>query len=192
MINDDTMIEVANRSAGSLSYTLPELHLKRRFAFKEVKKIPFLELKTLFYTTGGRRLIEQKLSVKSEEAIKALNFPVEQEYFYSEDDVKKLMTTGSLDEFLDMLDFAPSGVHEIIKNLAVTLPLNDVEKRDAIFEKLDFNVTKAIEALNRNFDDGSEDFTFKPVQKERRTAVVAQDKAAPVQDTAPKRRVINK
>jgi len=39
------------------------------------------------------------------------------------------MKTGSLDEFLDCLDFAPEGVTDLIKTLAVELPLNDVAKR---------------------------------------------------------------
>jgi len=39
------------------------------------------------------------------------------------------MTTGSLDEFLDCLDFAPEGVKDLIKTLSVELPLNDVSKR---------------------------------------------------------------
>jgi len=39
------------------------------------------------------------------------------------------MTTGSLDEFLDCLDFAPSVIIDMIKVLAVDLPLNDVSKR---------------------------------------------------------------
>jgi len=54
------------------------------------------------------------------------------------------MEHGSLDEFLDCLDFAPEGVKDLIKNLAVELPLNDVAKREAIFNKLGFNVDNAI------------------------------------------------
>ena len=54
------------------------------------------------------------------------------------------MKTGSIDEFLDCLDFAPEGVTELIKTLAVQLPLNDVAKREAIYNKLGFNVDNAI------------------------------------------------
>ena len=55
------------------------------------------------------------------------------------------MLTGSVDEFEDCLNFAPKGVLELIKQIAVTLPLNDVAKRDLILKKLDFNVANAIE-----------------------------------------------
>ena len=55
-----------------------------------------------------------------------------------------LIKTGSLDAWLDCLDFAPEGVLQIIKDAAVELPLNDVQKRDAIKEKLGFDVSAAI------------------------------------------------
>ena len=66
-------------------------------------------------------------------------------YHYSENDVKALLTTGSLDQFLDCLDFAPPVIIDMIKDMAVTLPLNDMAKREAIKNKIGFDVTKAIE-----------------------------------------------
>jgi len=81
---------------------------------------------------------------------------VEPEYKYSRSDVLNLLKNGSLDEFLDCLDFAPSGVKELIKDLAVELPLNDVAKRDAILEKLGFDVTKALEIQKMINDPGEE------------------------------------
>jgi len=62
------------------------------------------------------------------------------------------MQTGSLDEFLDCLDFAPDVVKDMIKDISVTLPLNDVAKRDAIKEKLNFDVARAIEIKNTKTD----------------------------------------
>ena len=70
---------------------------------------------------------------------------VEPEYDYTPTDIKNLLLNGSLDELLDCLDFAPEGVIEIVKDLAVELPLNDVAKREAILNKTGFNVTNAIE-----------------------------------------------
>jgi len=67
------------------------------------------------------------------------------------------MQTGSLDEFLDCLDFAPEGVKDLIKNLAVDLPLNDVAKREAIFNKLGFNVDNAIRIKKESEDPITEE-----------------------------------
>jgi hypothetical protein len=73
------------------------------------------------------------------------------------------MKTGSLDEFLDCLDFAPEGVKDLIKNLSVELPLNDVAKREAIFNKLGFNVDNAIRIKR----ESSEPMEEKPVTRRR-------------------------
>ena len=59
------------------------------------------------------------------------------------------MKNGSLEQFLDCLDFAPDVIKDMIKDLAVELPLNDMAKRQAIQDKLGFDVTKAIEIANR-------------------------------------------
>lgn len=194
MIDNDTIVQVANRSIGSVSYSLPELHLDRHFAPRETKEVRFEELKALNYTTGGNVLIQQCLAIKSKEALEALNIKVEQEYFYTEEEIKNIMERGSLDEFLDMLDFAPEGVLTIVKNLAVTLPLNDVLKRDAILDKLGFNVTKAIEIQNSNFDNGDEDTSAKGETHVRRvsSAAVEEAPATPASAPTPQRRVIKK
>lgn len=169
MDNNSTIL-IANRSVGTLGYDLPELRISRFFEPKEVKEITFEELHALYQTSGGRVLVEECLSINDKEALRALNLEVEPEYFYTEAEVKNIMLNGSLEEFLDMIDFGPDGVKEIIKNLAVSLPLNDVAKRDAIFEKLNFNVTKAIEIQNTKFDGGDEDTTAKETGKMRRVS----------------------
>lgn len=89
------------------------------------------------------------------------------EYFYSREDIKKLMESGSLDQFLDCLDFAPAGVKDIIKDMAVELPLNDMNKRQAIMEKLNFDVNKAIEIKNTKFDGDINEDTEKETPKRR-------------------------
>ena len=82
------------------------------------------------------------------------------------------MLTGTLDQFLDCLDFAPSVTKEIIKEMAVDLPLNDMEKRQAIQDKLNFNVTKAIEIKNTKFDGEGEQTDNNTSSKIRRAAPV--------------------
>ena len=59
------------------------------------------------------------------------------------------------------MNFAPSGVLELIKDIAVKLPLNDVAKRDLILKKLGFSVANAIELTK---DDVTEE-VVKPVRK---------------------------
>ena len=68
----------------------------------------------------------------------------EPEYYLDEAGVIKLLTEGSLDEFLDCLDFAPIGVIDLIKSLAVSLPLSDYNKRKALKDKTGFDLDKAL------------------------------------------------
>nr|DAG21583.1 MAG TPA: hypothetical protein [Caudoviricetes sp.] len=60
---------------------------------------------------------------------KDLNIHREPEYNMSEAQVKELILNGSLDAFLDALDFAPLGVIDLIKDLSVKLPISDIHKR---------------------------------------------------------------
>lgn len=153
MLDKKNKITVINRSTGRVGYTIPEMHVTRQFSVREKKEIPFEELEALSYLPGGLPILENYLVIKDEEAVKELSLRVQPEYYYSEEDVKRILLKSSLDEFLDCLDFAPNGVLEMVKKLAVSLPVNDMQKRDAILEKMNFNVTRAIEIQNSKSEE---------------------------------------
>ena len=160
-----TLIRVLNRDNGSVVYSIPEMNgLRRVFQPGEAKEVTFEELEKLSYIPGGMALLEDSLVIlNNAQAVRLILGSVEPEYSYSREDIIKLMQTGSLDEFLDCLDFAPEGVKDLIKNLSVELPLNDVAKREAIFNKLGFNVDNAIR-IKRESSEPTEE---KPVVKRR-------------------------
>lgn len=148
MENNTKTYSVTNRSTGTLAYHLPEFNnVRRLFAPNETKVISYAELEALSFKPGGASLIHDYLEIHDANVPAQLGIPTEREYYMGEADIRQLMLTGSIDAFLDCLDFAPTGVHDIIKKLAVEMPLNDVAKRDAIKEKLGFDVTKAIENI---------------------------------------------
>lgn len=144
MLEDSVIIEVINRSDCNSGYILEDGNVHRSFTPGEIKKITMGELRALSYSPGGDVLLREFLQIKNPEAIEELLGEVEPEYNYTADDVKRVMVYGSMDEFLDMLDFAPDGIREMIKDFAVKLELNDVAKREAIFTKYGFNVDNAI------------------------------------------------
>ena len=174
-MNKEELIKVTNRSTGRVGYTVPELGVQRQFASKETKEIPYGELEALSYLPGGMSILKDYLSVNSKAALDALSMKVEPEYYYSEKEVKNLLLHGTLDEFLDCLDFAPEGVIEIIKKLAVDLPVNDVDKRKAILDKTSFDVTRAIEIKNMKYDGEVEENAAAAdnTQHERRVSTTA-------------------
>lgn len=142
----DTLIKVLNRDNGSVVYSLPELNgLRRVFQAGETKEITFEEIEKLSYIPGGKALLTDSLVIlNNQEAIDLILGHVEPEYSYSKSDIIKLLQQGSLEEFLDCLDFAPEGVIDLIQTLSVELPLNDVLKREAILNKTGFNVDNAL------------------------------------------------
>ena len=138
-------MKVRNRSTSIVSYSVPDLNVKREFSAGEIKEIPQQELEILLQQPGGRVILTEYLQVSKEDIIRLDVIQPEQEYFYSDEDVKNIMRNGSLDEFLDMLDFAPEGVMDMIKTYAVQLPLTDLYKVNALREKTGFDSSKALE-----------------------------------------------
>lgn len=184
MINDNEIINVTNRNNGTTGYMIPDLgNLYRRFEVGETKKLTMEELRKLSYVPGGETILREYLILDNKEALDELLNGVEPEYFYSDDEVKTLLTTGSLDQLKDCLDFAPNGVIELVKKYAVELKVNDIQKRQAILDKTGFNVTSAI-AINEETLEGDEE----KVTTERRSAPIqatAAAAAAPARRSAP-------
>ena len=144
MITQETMYNVKNRSSSMVVYRIPETNLRREFAPGETKRIPFGELEKLTYQPGGRELLENFLQILEEEVTTNLNVHRELEYDMSEEQVRDLLLTGSVDAFLDALDFAPIGVIDLIKSMAVALPLTNLQKRKALKDKTGFDVDRAL------------------------------------------------
>ena len=138
------MYNVKNRSSSMVVYKIPETNLRREFAPGETKRIPFGELEKLTYQPGGRELLENFLQILEEEVTTNLNVHRELEYDMSEEQVRDLLLTGSVDAFLDALDFAPIGVIDLIKSMAVALPLTNLQKRKALKDKTGFDVDRAL------------------------------------------------
>ena len=158
MVNKDTLIKIINKDAGVVGYTVPDLGVHRNFYPGQTKEVPYEELEKLSYIPGGEVILKELLEIVDRQAIKQLFLKEPQpEYHYTKDDVKQLMLTGTLDQFLDCLDFAPQVIKEMIKNIAVDIPLNDMAKRQAILDKMGFDVTKAIEIKNTKYDSGQEE-----------------------------------
>lgn len=147
---------VKNRSAGMVVYTIPEANIRREFAPGETKKIKYEELEKLTYQSGGRELMANFLQV-DKDVTDEFSIRREPEYNMSEKDIIGLLQNGSLDAFLDCLDFAPAGVIDLVKKFSISLPLNDLDKRRALKEKTGFDVTTALanQEKDREDDNGS-------------------------------------
>lgn len=146
-MSETKMYTVKNRSAGRVFYKIPEDNIRREFNPGETKRISFNELEKLSYQSGGRELMTNYLQIQSVEATSELGIHTEPEYNMTEEQIIDLIKTGSLDAFLDCLDFAPVGVIDLLKKFAVSVPLADYEKRQALKEKTGFDVDIAIKNM---------------------------------------------
>ena len=174
--------KVTNRSAGMAVYNIPEARIRRSFASGETKMIPLDEIRLLSYQPGGPQMLMNFLQVEPVVA-EELGMSTEPEYNLSIEEVKELLEKGSQDAFLDALDFAPTGVIELIKKFAVELPLSDMNKVAAWKEKTGFDV---LAALNHIAEDKAEVNTAPAQPAQRRTKI---EKA---EDSTPQRRTIVK
>ena len=148
-----TMYNVKNRSAGVAVYKIPELGIRRSFQPGEVKQISAEELEKLTYRPGGMAMLSNFLQIQSAEGLQRIGLNPQPEYHMSERDVANLIKTGSLDAFLDALDFAPTGVIDLIKKLSVEIPLVDMNKRKALKEKTGFDVDSALRHIEEEKED---------------------------------------
>lgn len=177
MVENNTIINVTNRSRGSVSYSIPDMgNLQRKFAYGETKQITAEEVRKLDWTPGGHILLRDYLIIDNKELIAELLHEVEPEYNYTEAQITDILLKGSMDEFMDCLDFAPEGVINLMKDLAVKLEIPDVRKRQAISERTGTSVDNAIKInqLSKTEDDNKA-----PEVKQRR--VQTADAAATTQ-----------
>lgn len=187
---NNEVLNVTNRSAGMVVYNIPEDGIRREFMPGETKKIKFEELEKLAYLSGGRTLMENFLQIVNTEATQDLGVHTEPEYYLDEAGVVKLLTEGSLDEFLDCLDFAPIGVIDLIKSLAVSLPLSDYNKRKALKDKTGFDLDKAL--ANKEAELAEDGISTQKMPERRVKPAVEAPSSAPARRTAPKYNVVTK
>ena len=174
----ENIVSVTNRNNGFTGYTIPDLNITRTFNIGETKKISLDELKQLQFVEGGDYLLKHCLIINDKNALEVLNMSdVEPEYFYTEAEIKELLTNGSLDQLEDALNFAPEGVIEIIKSMAIKMELPDTRKRKLISERTGLNIDSAI-MLNEVMKEEHSDVTEKAEAKVRKAAPINAGSAA--------------
>jgi hypothetical protein len=183
------MCRVKNRGAGFVTYRIPEDGIRRSFAPSETKEVSYEELEKLTFQAGGMAILTNYLQIQDMETIKSFNMRVEPEYHMNETDVANLIRTGSLDSFLDALDFAPVAVIDLIKKLSIEIPLTDMQKRKALKEKTGFDVDAALKHIEEEKED-DQTTILKQNNGERR--VKTEEVPAGRRTSVPKYNVISK
>ena len=189
-MDKNKMYEVKNRSSSVLAYSIPDEGIKRTFQPGETKKLSFGELEKLTYQSGGQSLINNYFLIKDAEVIQDLNVRTEPEYYLTEPQIVDLIKDGSVDQFLDCLDFAPAGVIELVKDLSVKVPLSDYQKRQALKDKIGFDVDAALRHIEEEKAEmkAASENDIEPAAPKRRVTTEA---AAPGRRTDGKYKIVS-
>ena len=183
---------VKNRSGSHVVYSIPEIGVRRSFAPSETKKITYEELEKLTYQPGGTALLANYLQISDIATVKNLNMQVEPEYYMNETQVIDLLKNGSIDAFLDALDFAPEGVIDLIKRYSISLPLMDIQKRDALKNKIGLDVTKALENIAAEKEDDAKKESIDDSHGVKQRRVKQEELPTGRRTAAPKYNVVSK
>lgn len=189
-MDKNKMYEVKNRSSSVLAYSIPDEGIKRTFQPGETKKLSFGELEKLTYQSGGQSLINNYFLIKDAEVIQDLNVRTEPEYYLTEPQIVDLIKNGSVDQFLDCLDFAPAGVIELVKDLSIKVPLSDYQKRQALKDKIGFDVDAALRHIEEEKAEmkAASENDIEPAAPKRRVTTEA---AAPGRRTDGKYKIVS-
>lgn len=174
-------VTVTNRNNGTTGYTLQN-GVRRQFQIGQSRKVDLEELRELAAIPGGEYILQNYLIINDKTALDYLNIAPEPEYFYTEKEIKELLLNGTLDQFEDCLNFAPQGVIDLVKSMAIDLKLPDIRKRELIFQKTGFNVTNA---LNVNAILDAEDEKKEDKPKVERKAKPITETTEPVRKAVP-------
>lgn len=138
-------IKMKNRSSAKAGYTIPDLRVTREFAPGETQNIEREEIEKLSYLPGGKVLLADYFLIDDKELAAELSpNSLDPEYWMSDNNIKELMLHGSVDQFLDCLDYAPTGVIDLIKKYAVELPLADTRKIEGLKAATGFDTSLAL------------------------------------------------
>ena len=160
-----TMYRVKNRGASTVVYKIADKGIRREFKPGQVMSISSEELEELTFQPGGTLILSQFLQILDLEGIQAARIKTEPEYHMSEADVAKLIKVGTLDAFLDALDFAPVSVIDLIKKMSVDIPLMDMEKRKALKAKTGFDVDAALRHIEEEKEDNGQNTILKTTER---------------------------
>lgn len=149
-------VAVRNRTEGIVSYAIPSLRILRTWnKVGDILYIPKEELIEALTIPGGRYTIEHLLVIEDTEVrLEVLGREMEPEYFYSEKEIDSLLHGGSIEQFLDCLDYAPDGVLSLIKEKSIRKLPDSTAKIEAINRKFKISLNVLHNNYSAQDDEG--------------------------------------
>jgi len=183
------IVKVKNRNNGNTGYKLDDERIRRNFAPGEEKEIESSELIKLTYTPGGMYMLKNYLIILDEKVRESILGQVEPEYNYTEKEILALLEYGTEDQLRDCLEFAPDGVKELVKSIAVDISLYDTRKRKIISDYFNFDLNSAID-FREESKNLNEDVTETSPRRSEPIKFEEEPATTPIR-TAPSYKVVN-
>ena len=147
-VSDDTIVKVKNMTDYKVGYTIKEENLRRVFESGEVKQLAAGELRKVNYKRGGHVILTNYLCIMNKDL--ANEFGVDDDSFENEYNwdvarVDSVLKDEPLDVLQDALDFAPQGIIDLIKDRAIELKIDSMDKRQAISDALSIDLNGMID-----------------------------------------------
>lgn len=155
-VTDSTNVKVKNLVDYKVGYTVDEDNVNRQFEPYEIKQIRAGELRKLNYTRGGHVMLTQYLSVMNRDLANEFGIDddsFDNEYNWNAEKVDSVLTKEPIEVLQDALDFGPMGIKELIKNRAIELKIDSMDKRQAISEALGVDLNSMIDIQKMKEED---------------------------------------
>lgn len=168
-ITGDLEVKVWSTSVGTVGYSLEDPRVSRSWQPGELKILTFHELYQLSNSPGGPALLLNYLQIRDQKVREALQLPLEPEYFYTEEDAKRLVQTGTEDQVLDALEFGPIGLASMIRHFAI-IETTDINRMKFFNNVFSMNIESIRDSMK---DEGATDQSTSRVAGERRVKQAA-------------------
>lgn len=157
MQNRKDLIAVEARTDSYYSITESDTGIKRVWEKGNTLHLSEDTLRDFASSVGGRKMLENNLIVHDKELLEdLLGHEVELEYTFTKKDVLDLLKDGTDEQLTDALNFAPTGVKDLIRLCAIETRLPDMNKRAIISNILKIDLNKAIEIDIENLKEDEE------------------------------------
>lgn len=178
-VSNDAMISVRNMT--DHKQVLIDRNTRARYSFgpQQAKTLSAEDLRSLAYVPGILTMFyDGKLRMDNMELCREFNIPTDiPEYDYTIEDIDRILVKEDIEVLMDVLDFAPEGILELVKNRAIALKIPSLEKRRVISERLSteqiaIDIDRMIRDAERMEMDMPVVETNKATEKKRRRAPV--------------------
>lgn len=163
-------VPVRSRARGKVVYIIDALRVRRVWEKPgDVINISIDELVELRTVKGGQTLLDKYLVVEDDEAITMLyDYELPPEYKYGEAEIDYLLHAGTNEQLFDALDYAPEGVLQMIRAMAIKNKPDTTAKVEAINKKFNIDLLTVI----KNAEDNGDSDNNSETTQARRSAPV--------------------